>query len=161
MSTTIDISQPNIIVEVKKSIANLSDIQAPINVDVSTDSRLVEIGSENVLLEVIKPSVSLNIETQSLGIEVFNESKIVEIKNESTIVQIGGARGERGADGASYLRRHAYNDSKDYCGFAIYGSKENENVWTITRITVETDGTTIKAYAYNVNWTDYLTHIYA
>lgn len=56
--------------------------------------------------------------------------------------------------------RHDFN-VYDYLGKAASGSSEGANVWTITRLTIASDGTTTKGTATNVNWTDRYTHIYS
>jgi len=44
-----------------------------------------------------------------------------------------------------------------YVGVAPYGSSESSYVWTITRITVNTDGTVTTSVLYNRRWSDHLT----
>jgi hypothetical protein len=56
--------------------------------------------------------------------------------------------------------RHDFNVF-DYLGKAASGSSEGANVWTITRLTIASDGTVTKGVATNVNWTDRYTHIYS
>jgi hypothetical protein len=56
--------------------------------------------------------------------------------------------------------RHDFNVF-DYLGKAASGSSESANVWTITRLTIASDGTVTKGVATNVNWTDRYTHIYS
>jgi hypothetical protein len=56
--------------------------------------------------------------------------------------------------------RHDFN-VYDYLGKAASGSSEGANVWTITRLTIASDGTTTRGTATNVNWTDRYTHIYS
>jgi hypothetical protein len=55
--------------------------------------------------------------------------------------------------------RHDFNVF-DYLGKAASGSSESANVWTITRLTIASNGTVTKGVATNVNWTDRYTHIY-
>ena len=56
--------------------------------------------------------------------------------------------------------RHDFN-VYDYLGKAASGSSEGANVWTITRLTIASDGSVTKGTATNVNWTDRYTHIYS
>jgi hypothetical protein len=56
--------------------------------------------------------------------------------------------------------RHDFNVF-DYLGKAPSDSLESDNVWTITRLTIASDGTVTKGVATNVNWTDRYTHIYS
>jgi hypothetical protein len=56
--------------------------------------------------------------------------------------------------------RHDFNVF-DYLGKAASGSSESANVWTITRLTIASNGSTTKGVATNVNWTDRYTHIYS
>jgi hypothetical protein len=55
--------------------------------------------------------------------------------------------------------RHDFNVF-DYLGKAPSDSLEGDNVWTITRLTIASDGTVTKGVATNVNWTDRYTHTY-
>lgn len=58
------------------------------------------------------------------------------------------------------IRRHSFSNPYDYDGYAPSGSSEGANVWTITRITVASDGTTTKGVATNVDWTNRASHTY-
>ena len=51
------------------------------------------------------------------------------------------------------IRRHAFTAPYDYCGTAPAGSAESAAVWTITRISVFSDGHTTTAMATGVSWT--------
>jgi hypothetical protein len=53
---------------------------------------------------------------------------------------------------APRLRRHDFASPYDYCGTAPAGSAESAAVWTITRITVASNGTTITGAATGVSW---------
>ena len=55
--------------------------------------------------------------------------------------------------------RHDFN-VYDYLGKAPSGSSEGANVWTITRLTIASDGTTTIGTATNVDWTNRYTHTY-
>ena len=55
--------------------------------------------------------------------------------------------------------RHDFN-VYDYLGKAARGSTEDESVWKITRLTIASNGTTIKQTATNVDWTNRYTHTY-
>lgn len=59
-----------------------------------------------------------------------------------------------------YTLRHDYVSPYSYCGKAIVGSLETQNVWTITRIEILSDGSTSVTTATNVDWTNRLTHTY-
>ena len=48
----------------------------------------------------------------------------------------------------------------DYLGKAVRGSSENDNVWTITRLTIASNGTTTKQTATGVSWTNRYIHTY-
>lgn len=68
-----------------------------------------------------------------------------------------------GGGGASLIRRHDFVAGPpvyDYCGSAPLGTLEATAKWTIVRITVASDGTTTKATATNVAWTDRYTATY-
>jgi hypothetical protein len=55
--------------------------------------------------------------------------------------------------------RHDFN-VYDYLGKAASGSSEGASVWTITRLTIASDGTATVGTATNVTWTGRYTHIY-
>ena len=55
--------------------------------------------------------------------------------------------------------RHDFNVF-DYLGKAVSGSSESANVWTITRLTIASDGTATVGTATNVSWTGRYSHIY-
>jgi hypothetical protein len=55
--------------------------------------------------------------------------------------------------------RHDFN-VYDYLGKAASGSSESANVWTITRLTIASDGTATVGTATNVSWTGRYSHIY-
>jgi hypothetical protein len=55
--------------------------------------------------------------------------------------------------------RHDFN-VYDYLGKAASGSSEGASVWTITRLTIASDGTATPGTATNVDWTNRYTHIY-
>jgi hypothetical protein len=55
--------------------------------------------------------------------------------------------------------RHDFN-VYDYLGKAASGSSEGASVWTITRLTIASDGTATVGTATNVDWTNRYTHIY-
>jgi len=59
------------------------------------------------------------------------------------------------------ITRHDNQGGYDYFASALYGSLENESVWTITRIQVQNDGTTTVSHAYNSQWTNRLTLTYS
>jgi hypothetical protein len=56
-------------------------------------------------------------------------------------------------------RKHDFN-IYSYCGKASSEANESDNVWTIDRIEILEDGTTIKKTAISVNWTNRYTHNY-
>ena len=55
--------------------------------------------------------------------------------------------------------RHDFN-VYDYLGKAASGSSESASVWTITRLTIASDGTATPGTATNVTWTGRYSHIY-
>jgi hypothetical protein len=55
--------------------------------------------------------------------------------------------------------RHDFN-VYDYLGKAASGSSESASVWTITRLTIASDGTATVGTATNVTWTGRYSHIY-
>jgi hypothetical protein len=60
-----------------------------------------------------------------------------------------------------YDKRQDFQSPYSYCGYATYGSSENDSVWKITRIIVAENGTITTAVATNVKWTDRYTAIYS
>jgi len=57
-------------------------------------------------------------------------------------------------------KRQDFQPPYSYCGIAQYLSNESANVWRVSRITINNDGTSTVGVANNVNWTDRYTHIY-
>ena len=55
--------------------------------------------------------------------------------------------------GAS-LKLHDFQAPYSYCGLGNVNNSQNDNVWKITRITVNSDGTIITETATNVAWSD-------
>lgn len=51
------------------------------------------------------------------------------------------------------IRRNAQSGNINYCGYAPNGSLENQAVWTITKITVATNGSVTTTTNNNVTWT--------
>lgn len=58
------------------------------------------------------------------------------------------------------IRRHSFEGTYDYNGYALQGSSESSNVWTITRINVDVDGSTTKGSTSSVAWTNRASVIY-
>ena len=78
-----------------------------------------------------------------------------------------GPAGIQGATGASgiVIRRHLFtnfdgSNSYDYNAYAVAGSSESSNVWTIRRILISPNGSTSVGTTSSVAWTDRLTVIY-
>lgn len=81
----------------------------------------------------------------------------VIVRNKKLFTGLGGG------GGASLIRRHDFVAGPpvyDYCGSAPLGTLEATAKWTIVRITVVSDGTTTKATATNVAWSDRYTATY-
>lgn len=55
----------------------------------------------------------------------------------------------------NYIGRHLYENNVSWCGIAVEGSLETDEVWKITKITVNTNGTTQTCVYEDVAWTDY------
>lgn len=53
-----------------------------------------------------------------------------------------------------FIRRNANDGTTNYCGYAPEGSLETDEVWTITRIEVASDGSVTTATVTDVAWTD-------
>jgi hypothetical protein len=62
---------------------------------------------------------------------------------------------------ANQEKRHDWVSPYSYLGKAPDGSNESSDVWTISRIEVEVDGTTTVTTATNVAWTNRTTIIYS
>lgn len=58
------------------------------------------------------------------------------------------------------INRYDYVVPYNYCGIATTGSLEENEVWTISRIQINTNGTNTVTHAYDVAWDDRLTTIY-
>jgi hypothetical protein len=59
----------------------------------------------------------------------------------------------------SSVHRHDFN-VYDYLGVAPSGSSDASNVWTITRLTIASNGSVTTGIATGVNWTGRYTHTY-
>jgi hypothetical protein len=73
-----------------------------------------------------------------------------------------GKQGPAGPPGQARVRRSAFHHPLSYLGVAVNGSTEGDAVWTITRITVASNGSVTETEtATNVTWTGYQAHTYA
>ena len=61
---------------------------------------------------------------------------------------------------SALIRRHSFEGTYDYNGYAASGSSESDNVWTITRILVLGNGSTFVGTTSSVAWTNRATVIY-
>ena len=52
------------------------------------------------------------------------------------------------------LKLHDFQAPYSYCSIGNVNNSQNDNVWKITRITVNSDGTIITETATNVAWSD-------
>jgi hypothetical protein len=105
--------------------------------------------------ETSKLAIS-NSGTVSIGVQPTLDNSVTDLlarKSDGTIVRVDKSY-------FSYLRRHDFDDPYDYNAYAIPGSNESDNVWTITRINVAENGSTTKGTTSSVAWTDRLTVIY-
>lgn len=127
-------------------------------------------GGTELITETISAGQNLEIIAPN-AIATLNDNPFLELSSSSTaniglLDELGNPVPHINVIGSDIIvtgvkiRRHAYHESISYCGKAPFGSAESENLWTITKITVNSDGTTATAVAINVNWTDYLTHTY-
>ena len=73
---------------------------------------------------------------------------------DSDLVLLGSNSTTGGGSGTASIRRHDFDDPYDYNAYAIPGSNESDNVWNITRLTIDITGSTIVEKALNVAWTD-------
>lgn len=67
---------------------------------------------------------------------------------------------EKTATPVTYIARHDFESPYDYLGKALTGSSESSNVWTIKRLTISSNGSSIIQSATNVAWTNRLTATY-
>jgi hypothetical protein len=58
------------------------------------------------------------------------------------------------------IQAHDFQSPYSYCGLAPEGSLATDEVWSIERIEVLLDGTTVTTSATDVAWSDRLTIIY-
>jgi hypothetical protein len=56
----------------------------------------------------------------------------------------------------NYIRRHEYTNDISYCGIAVEGSLETDEVWKVTLIYVDENGDTFSCVFLNVAWSDRL-----
>jgi len=74
-----------------------------------------------------------------------------------------GDPGIQGPAGDGISKRHDYVTTGygiSYCGIAVTESAESAPVWRITRITVQSDGSTVTAVAVDEAWTNRLSATY-
>lgn len=86
------------------------------------------------------------------------------IKYTYIITESGGQWVETGAAGIGSVitvKRYDSVAPYKYFGVAPSGSLETDSTWKITRIVLNSNGSTTKAYAYPVKWSDRLTIIYS
>ena len=90
-----------------------------------------------------------------------NDKIIIEITEncEVVVLEIQDV-GTAGKDAINYIRRHDFVSNVSYCGYAKRLSSEDAPVWTISKITVATDGSTTTTTATNVKWSERLTITY-
>ena len=118
-------------------------------------------------LEICNANYSITVSgTPSNTVTVEAIEYAVDVDVIDYIIQISGTQGiqgPQGEPGINKAKRHAFVSSVSYCGVALYTDiepSESDDVWTIKKITIATDGTTTITQATNVTWTDYLTHTY-
>jgi len=114
-------------------------------------------------VELLQTSVS-NL-TESINVRKANLDNAIQtaedIKDDVILIEenISGT-----ADFIAELSKEKQYDSVDnvlYCGVAPYQSEINQPVWKITKIFINTDGSTTVTTSINVAWTDRLTTIYS
>lgn len=71
-----------------------------------------------------------------------------------------GRTGPQGPTGATYAIRGASDGFSSYVGQAPVGSSESAAVWTITKITLNSDGSVSTGIATDAVWADRLTEVY-
>jgi hypothetical protein len=71
-----------------------------------------------------------------------------------------GSRGPTGFNGSPKEVRHNWVSPNDYIGVAELGTGESESLWTITRVTVNVDGSSTSGVCTDVSWNDRLTEVY-
>jgi hypothetical protein len=59
------------------------------------------------------------------------------------------------------IKKHDFYDNASYCGVAGSGTPDNSNLWKITKIIINNDGTTTTMIAQNVDWTNRYNHTYS
>jgi hypothetical protein len=92
------------------------------------------------------------VELQDIGLSLSEVTDASVSNWEAIEVVVPGLQGPPGESGY-HARRHDYAAPYDYCATALPGSSESAPVWTITRITVASNGTTTTATATSVSWT--------
>jgi len=125
----------------------------------------LEICNANYSITVTNtPSNTVTVEAIEYAVEVDVIDYIIQISGTQGIQGPQGEQGQAGQPAINKAKRHAFVSGVSYCGVAIYTDiepTENDDVWTIKKITVATDGTTTITQATNVDWTNYLTHTYS
>ncbi len=60
----------------------------------------------------------------------------------------------------SFIRNHDFVTGTDYNGYAPEGSLISDAVWTITKLTINPNGSVVKTIATNIKWIDRYTTTY-
>jgi hypothetical protein len=103
------------------------------------------------------------MESFSIGINraKVNTSGITALRNYELPNSSGTIALLSDISGGANATRHDYTAPYSYMGTATSGSAEASTVWTIKRINVAADGTTIVQSASAVTWTGRAGHTYA
>lgn len=105
--------------------------------------------------ETSKFSIS-NSGTVSIGVQPTLDNSVTDLlarKSDGTIVRVDG-------NILNKIRRHSFEGTYDYNGYAPVGSSESSNVWTIRRILISPNGSTSVGTTSSVAWTNRLIVIY-
>lgn len=122
---------------------NISDTEDKIEFVVNEQNSIINV---NVIENA---NVDININQTTI-------KQSINVTDEPVIVEINVSEGKDGKDALNNIVKHDYQGSYSFIGIAPEGSGETDNVWTITRIEILSDGTTDKIIFKNVKWSDIL-----
>jgi hypothetical protein len=116
--------------------------------------------STEAVSKELKKKVDENFLVYPLATVPLAGTELVLIYQGST-VKVVAVSNIGGSGGGSLEKRHDWVSPVSYCGTSPLGSLESSPVWTIYKIQVNLDGTTIVLSATGVAWTNRLTVIYS
>ena len=92
--------------------------------------------------------------------EVDSVEVVTATLTEDPVIVTTGIVGPQGPAFTLPSLRHEFSDPYDYCGIASGGTLDGDPDWTITRLTIASNGSTTSGVATAVTWTGRASHTY-